>query len=369
MSNAYYRARIKIISDEANLHDSQENKALQNGYIPPNLQKSLDERINFLVKYHKENHDKNFDAPLSTAELMTYGTWFAMHPEKVAGTPTMSTDYKNVVKYKGSRSDVEKCLQQGIDAKIITSTQSLVDTQEDDYDDGTISEYKLKKEFDFGFVHVNPLFTPEQKNDCLQRIYDCFARFADALGIPHSKMGLNRCVNVGVGVETLDLSTAAFYRYEDHQMIFRDKSFSSIAHEWFHAVDHYLGYKFISKDSKVYSENVNKFNFSGSKELQKAFDTILQSIFKSQYYKDVRSLTKNDKGKYGADYYQEPTELGARAMEVYTALCIERNKMPMDKISRTITSKSTHQFTKSVYPDSERDKDIMVAFDNFFKLL
>ncbi len=100
-NNRYYRARIQTIDDHIHSCQGQEKKWLQNGFIPESEQEDFDMRIKARM-YGKS------DDPLTFVELATYSTWFAMHPEKVAGKMVGGSSLFFPVVVKGTRQDVER---------------------------------------------------------------------------------------------------------------------------------------------------------------------------------------------------------------------------------------------------------------------
>lgn len=103
-SPKYYRARIAVIEDLITKvgTDSDRNNnrvVLRNGVFP----KGFDE--NKLVKQMLGKRIFS-DEPLSFDELTRFNTWFAMCPEKVAGTEKISTSREFPITIKGSKEDI-----------------------------------------------------------------------------------------------------------------------------------------------------------------------------------------------------------------------------------------------------------------------
>lgn len=97
--NAYYRARIAAIRRRTSTQDVQVQKWLGCGYIPERLR----EDFNIFIKQELRNDNSQ----LTFTELMTYNTWYELHPEKVAGTMVGSSSFYFPVIVKGSKNDVE----------------------------------------------------------------------------------------------------------------------------------------------------------------------------------------------------------------------------------------------------------------------
>ena len=96
-----YRARIKLIETFAKSVPDDKNKRLfRNGFIPERhrseFNKSLSVGTNGISK-----------EPLNFAEITSYSTWFAMHPEKMAGYEKEASSLQFPVKLMGNRKDIE----------------------------------------------------------------------------------------------------------------------------------------------------------------------------------------------------------------------------------------------------------------------
>jgi hypothetical protein len=106
-SSQYYRARLDVIEnliDQAVRNKNEEEIAyLRNAFIPAgyNLEALTFEQL------AKKNYDGR---PLDFDEVTRYSTWFAMHPEKVAGTETPTSSLEFPVTVKGTKEDIIKTI-------------------------------------------------------------------------------------------------------------------------------------------------------------------------------------------------------------------------------------------------------------------
>ncbi len=107
-SPAYYRARLELISEliRTTPDDGSKNNAqvlLRNGIILPALLHGKTEKT---VIEEQMKAIRFSNAPLSFSELCRWNTWFAMHPEKVAGTEVITTSFEFPVTIKGTKEDI-----------------------------------------------------------------------------------------------------------------------------------------------------------------------------------------------------------------------------------------------------------------------
>lgn len=83
---------------------------VRNGVFPEGF--DADEMILLVEK------DQDFsNAPLSTTELMTYGTYFDIHPQKICGQEVLSSSRDFPVSISGTREDVETAIDRTLDSK------------------------------------------------------------------------------------------------------------------------------------------------------------------------------------------------------------------------------------------------------------
>lgn len=112
---SYYRGRAKAIDYFIQLSkDEFERTHLQSGFVPKHLQKQVEEYA------QKESKTLSNEA-LDFVEITSYSTWFAMHPEKMAGVEHAENSIYFPVRVKGTKSDVlamiDKALKPSNEAK------------------------------------------------------------------------------------------------------------------------------------------------------------------------------------------------------------------------------------------------------------
>ena len=122
--SAKYRARIAVLNHlrgefnkELKTANGQRRKELElliaqvrNGVFPEGF--DADEIVMLIEK------DTDFsNAPLSTTELMTYGTYFDIYPEKICGQEVVSSSRDFPVSISEAREDVERAIERTLDSK------------------------------------------------------------------------------------------------------------------------------------------------------------------------------------------------------------------------------------------------------------
>lgn len=118
---AYYRARLDIfrhfIKDELPGHPELDTgkknsplELLKQGFVHPSLKNRFEGRIDSFPKLEITLSN----APLTFTELCSFNTWFAIHPEKVAGTEVVTTSINFPVTIKGNKGTIENTLRIGL---------------------------------------------------------------------------------------------------------------------------------------------------------------------------------------------------------------------------------------------------------------
>lgn len=119
---SYYRARLDtfryFLNEELPGHPvydtGQKNSPLEllkQGFIHPHLKERFESRIESFSKLGI----KVSDTPLLFTELCSFNTWFAIHPEKVAGIELVTTSINFPITIKGTKEDIERTISKGLE--------------------------------------------------------------------------------------------------------------------------------------------------------------------------------------------------------------------------------------------------------------
>jgi len=107
---SYYRARISafryFISQGGESKDrNSPNELLKYGVIHPDIADEFEKYLTRLVVEYTFS-----DLPLTFTELCSFNTWFAMHPEKIAGKELLTTSREFPITIKGTKEDIINCI-------------------------------------------------------------------------------------------------------------------------------------------------------------------------------------------------------------------------------------------------------------------
>ena len=223
---------------------------------------------------------------------------------------------------------------------------------------GEITADVLKKTFDFRYVNVDINLDEKQEQDMLDVSYDTFRQLAMLLNIPMNAIGLGRNLTLNIGLMRMDLTTGACYSPQYRALNFKGlDSFKHIAHEWFHAFDHYLNYAHDNMNAKgLFSEDCYNETTHYGKPAQDNIAAVIKAIDDTPYYSRSAGVAKAS--RYGK-YWTSNCELLARAFEVYVKCLMEKHDIN--------NSHLVSLFPNNPYPNYSDPKDMPIQ--DAFKVL
>ena len=246
--------------------------------------------------------------------------------------------------------------------------------------DVTIEQFQS----DFGFRSAqwgNSLLSAQKEaQQKLNSAYDALMDLAELLGIPPKAVSLDGSLAIAFGARGRGGARAPMAHYEPGQMIInltRRNGAGTVAHEWFHALDNYLGkqdqsgQENIRQSSDEYGTNrkrkafighrrANDDDYHGRTAVYEALQTLHQSLQQNNFAKRAHQLD----AVRSKPYWGTTVEKAARAFEKYAH-------------SRLTQAESSNDFLvnfnqeSDAYPsDQEMKQDgIQAAFDQLFNTL
>ena len=175
----------------------------------------------------------------------------------------------------------------------------------DNYRTGDVSTEKFHETFGFRGVEFGEWLNQLERQEVLNHAFDGLMDLANILNIEPAMISLNGELAAAFGSRGAGLSSAKAH-YEPGKVVFnltRIKGAGSLAHEWFHALDHYVAKrsgKVKQKDSYKEREDIfvsHGFGYYGKKareELRASMDALMDTM---QYKMDtiVRDKTRFEK--------------------------------------------------------------------------
>jgi len=102
----YFRARISaihhFISQSSEIKEKNSpHELLKYGVIHPSISNEFEKQVSKTIT------DYTFsELPLTFTEKTSFNTWFAMHPEKIAGEEIITTSREFPISIKGTKEDI-----------------------------------------------------------------------------------------------------------------------------------------------------------------------------------------------------------------------------------------------------------------------
>ena len=224
---------------------------------------------------------------------------------------------------------------------------------------GKITADVLKKTFAFRYVNVDINLDEKQEQDMLNISYDTFRLLARIIDKPMIAIGLGGNLTLNIGVRKMEFRIGGCYSPQYRALNFKSlDEYKHVAHEWFHALDHYLGYTYGAQVSDVTMNQSRRIHWKplARNEIRKTWGEIHGCITRSDYMKHSQHVTNAT----GDDYWVSRTETIARAFEVWA----DAKMRMLGEVNNHLVS----MFPNNPYPNfsNPKDKPISEAFDKLF---
>jgi hypothetical protein len=233
------------------------------------------------------------------------------------------------------------------------------------YRDGDISADEFRKQFGFRGVEFGNWLTAEDRRIRLNMAYDSFKDLSKIIKVPDNSLSLNGELGFAFGSRGSGGKDPNSAHYEPGKVainLTKRSGAGAVAHEWWHAFDNYLARK--SGKKYGYITGIEQYE---RKELNDAVKELMKYIRSSDLY---QRSAEADKLK-GKDYYKNPTELGARAFEVYISEKLRRNGQENTFLVQLLRPEDIEVTLEGSYPyaKGEEIEKIFNLMENIFNVL
>jgi hypothetical protein len=191
-------------------------------------------------------------------------------------------------------------------------------------DGANVSFQDIVKIFGFRTVTVGKWVTAEEQQIAANLFFDALCDLMDILQVPEAVISLNGSLSLAFGSGGRRHSSAHYESNTKKLALAKNAGGGALAHEWFHAFDHYICDKLFVQASheqfasQCWLQHEPQISHSLNIKLSQCFKSIFLSADKSQLNEYVKRSAQADK-LLKTFYYARPQELGARAFEA----CIE----------------------------------------------
>ena len=237
-----------------------------------------------------------------------------------------------------------------------------------------VTPEQFQETFGFRGVEFGTWVENATRQENLNNTYDALMDMAEVLNLPPRALSLNGSLGLAFGARGRGGKNAPLAHYEPVKVVInltKNKGAGSLAHEWFHSLDNYLGRK--TKPSAT-SMMTHDFDKSGqeniSPELIDGFQLVSNVISQSGLEERCKNLDKRRE----KEYWTLPEEQMARAFEVYLREKLKERGIQNDYLVNYRSEESWAKATENgfqmentyPYPSATETADIKAAFDYLF---
>lgn len=232
-----------------------------------------------------------------------------------------------------------------------------------------ISFADIVKIFGFKRIEIGAWVSKEEQQLAANLFFDALCDLMDILQVPSRVISLNSSLSLSFGKGGHKHASAHYNSAKKQLALAKNAGGGALAHEWFHAFDHYICQKF------VHSPKINEFASALWLErkdiiqhpLNRYLQDCFQHIFLDAKNKDQLSLlftssVTADK-TLGTCYYSMPQEVCARAFEAY----VQDNQLKNEFLVQG--TKQSEEARAGVYPKGEQRALISGYFARYFATL
>lgn len=226
----------------------------------------------------------------------------------------------------------------------------------------------VRRRFEFRGIEVGRWVTPQERDRAAERFYRALCDLMRVLQGPEHLISLRSTLTLQYGIGGRPGVAAHYIPAKRQLALAKNAGAGSLAHEWFHAFDHYMGEKAF--------HNLGKFGFASrgwledSRQKNHVLNDRLSACFKAIMLTDdgaspspLFNASQVADKKLKALYYAKPEELSARAFEAFTEDCQPRNSF---LVQGTVYSEEAKA---GLYPQGEQRQRINKAFSGYFMAL
>jgi hypothetical protein len=187
-------------------------------------------------------------------------------------------------------------------------------------DGADVSFQDIVKIFGFRTVTIGKWVTAAEQQIAANLFFDALCDLMDILQVPETVISLNGSLSLAFGSGGRKHSSAHYESNTKKLALAKNAGGGALAHEWFHAFDHYICDKLFVQASheqfasQCWLQDKKQIPHQLNKKLSQCFEAIFLGADKSQSNEYVKRSAQADK-LLKTFYYARPQELVARAFE------------------------------------------------------
>ncbi|WP_105104112.1 CLCA_X family protein [Microbulbifer pacificus] len=237
-------------------------------------------------------------------------------------------------------------------------------------DNANVSFVDVRRKFGFRAISIGRWVTDAERDRAAGLFYDALADLMSILRGPEMLISLRETLAFQYGIGGRPRTMAHYQPATRTFSLAKNAGPGAIAHEWFHALDHYLADKAFSD---VASLKETRHTYASAAWLQDA--TPVPHGINDLLFACFRTIMLDESGEHpstlfrvscaadkanGCVYYSDPAEICARAFEAFVQdASISNNFL----VSGT---KATEEARMGLYPTGAHRRAINSAFEHYF---
>lgn len=226
----------------------------------------------------------------------------------------------------------------------------------------------IRRQFDFRSIEIGRWVTNAERDRAAELFHDALCDLMLILRGPEALISLRGSLALQYGSGGRPGVSAHYDPSQRSFALAKNAGPGSIAHEWFHAFDHYIVTKcFRGTPSGLFAStawlaDAKPVSHPLNDRLMHCFQAILLEPEGDQPSELFRHSARMDK-HLGQLYYSRPEELCARAFEAFVQDATITNHFLVKG------SKASPEATRGLYPQGEQRERINRLFDEYFSTL
>lgn len=232
----------------------------------------------------------------------------------------------------------------------------------------TVSFVHIRRRYDFRSIEIGRWVTEAERDRAAVRFHDALITLMNTLHVPEEVISLKSSLGLQYGIGG-QLGVCAHYIPATRQLaLAKNAGAGSLAHEWFHAFDHYIAGKVFVQPSRqafassLWLDSQAYKSHPLTSRLFRCFEAILLSKDGTQPSELFRSSQKVDRDQQVL-YWARPEEMCARAFEAFI-----EDSAPYNSFLVRGT-RSSPEARLGLYPEGEQREQVAEAFGDYFAQL
>lgn len=203
--------------------------------------------------------------------------------------------------------------------------------------------------------------TGDERQQMLNNAYDGFMDLSKALKIEQKAIGLNGTLGIAFGARGSGNASAHYERGEQVINLTKTRGAGSLAHEWWHALDHYM-----KNGDDLLTRHLNANSTARHQELIAPVRELVKGIHKSEFYS--RSQTAD--AYRSPAYFSTDVEMTARAFEGHIQHTLSKMGIKNDFLVNIRAEKDWQKNLDAYpYPKAEELEPLGKAYNAVFDTL